>query len=270
MNSKYPGVHHNYTVKKDVIKYFTLYEDYVIKYQRGFVLGKWPKKTKDQYEHIFDRLTSPWKLIDHGSYIYTIKSPYNIIEYRAIDMGQLFKAIDKIYKRYKNYKTKPWALRLDAKEVARSFRTANKGAMWVPKDYEIVLAVCINIISTWNTRTGDWKPWSNYMFGSWPQLVHDRFQGDLKYGYAIRENKNLLTKAYYRSISHLNLKKPITRDVKFSDITNFIFAKAERGHIQAAFILGSAFITGGSRAGRIIGSFCQQYHIPIKGIKHKK
>src|SRR5690606_36605349 len=97
--------------------------------------------------------------------------------------------------------TKPWTLSLKWNEcVSTYYRKRNKGVLWVCKDYDVALMLCDNIISTWDTKTGNWKPWNN----SWSRLAHQKLSGIIKYGYiATSKNRGLISDAIIKGLSVL-------------------------------------------------------------------
>jgi hypothetical protein len=252
-------------IKKEIIRFHTQYEDFVIKNQRGNTVNIWPEKSKNQLEYLFERLVQPWKLTKHGNFLFSIQSPDHTDWFRALSTSEFFEAMDICYKASQKTgaRVRPWKLRLKANECANSYnQKKDQGALWVSKDYEVALLIAINIIATWDTKTGDWKPWP--FLGSWGTLARDHFKYELKHGYAVTKGKSIFSRALYVALKNQNPGRPLQRDVKFQDITNFVFRKGNTGMKQAAFIIASAFAVGGDRAGRIIGSFCDQYNIPKK------
>jgi hypothetical protein len=256
MRSRYNGI--NSKVKNDLINYFTRYEDYVIINQKGN-LTDWPGKAKDQAEYLFDRLVYPWALIKHNRLLFSVKDPKNTIWFRALTLKELFEALDICYKESKKSgaKVRPWKLSLKWSECVASYNQKRKKAiLWIGKDYDVALMICDNIISTWNTKSGDWKPWNN----SWSKLAHQNLTG-IKYGYiTTTKNRGGLVAGITAGLSVY--PGFLKRDMKFSDVTNFVFNEGLTGMKQAAFILATAFAVGGSNAAKIINGFHQQYGIP--------
>ena len=255
MMSKYKTL--SSRVKNDIVKFLTEYEDYVIKNQKGS-LRNWPKDAKDHAEYLFDRLVKPWKLIKHGSLLFSVKDPDNNYWFRALDLEELFKAMKICYSKSKKSgaKVKPWVLSLKWTECVSTYkRKRNRGFYWVGKDYDIALMICDNIISTWNTKTGDWKPWKN----SWSQLAHRKLVG-IKYGYIITsKNRGRLISPIRKGLSQYS--GTLKRNMKFDDVSNLVFKEGLSGMKKAAFIIATAFAVGGSRAAKIINGFHEQHGI---------
>ncbi len=241
MMSKYKNV--SFTLRWDkysIDSFFSQYEDYVIRGQSGAPINSWPKDAKEQYEYLFERLVRPWIIIKHGRLIFSIKSPNNIIWFRALDLQELFEAMKICFKKSKqeNASVKPWDLSLKWNECVTSYRIKrNYGAFWIGKDYDVALLICDNIISTWNKNTGDWKPWNN----KWSQKAYQGLTG-------IKYNK-------------IGVNSKVKNKIEFSDISNWVFSKGLKGMKQAAFIIAVAFTVGGSRAARIINGFHEQHGI---------
>lgn len=257
MMSKYKPVHS--PIKNSVITFFTQYEDYVIKNQKGS-LANWPKNAKDQSEYLFERLVTPWKLIKHGSLLFSIKDPKNTLWFRALDLQELFKALDICYKESKKSgaKVKPWTLSLKWNECVATYKQKRKrGILWVGKDYDVALMLCDNIISTWDTKTGNWKPWNN----AWSRLAHQKLSGIIKYGYiATPKNQGLISDSIMKGLSAIPGTQK--KEARFDDVSNFVFKEGLSGMKQAAFIIATAFAVGGSRAAKIINGFHEQHGIP--------
>jgi hypothetical protein len=238
--SKYKSVSFSIRWEKNsIITFFTQYEDYVIKYQKGGS-PNWPKGAEIKYEYLFERLVKPWKIIKHKGRIFSIKDPKGAFWFRALDLSELFKALDICYDKSKKSgaKVKPWKLSLKWAEcVAYYKKKRNKGYSWVKKDYDVALLIADNIISTWNTKTGDWKPWNN----KWCKLAHKNLTG-LKYNLA-------------------GVSRKVKNKTEFKDIVNWVFQNGLTGIKRAAFILATAFAVGGTRAAKIINGFHNQYGI---------
>lgn len=258
MASKYKNI--SFLLRWDknlIIAFFNQYEYYVIINQKGSRVNSWPKNAKNQYEYLFKRLVKPWTIIKHGSSLYSIKDPNNIFWFRALETKELFKAMDicnKISKRTRA-KTKPWVLSLKWSSCVLSYmKKRNTGALWIGKDYDVALTICDNIISTWDTKTGDWKPWNS----KWCKLAHNDLRHSIKYG----QFKHLGTAGVSSSITKGLNSISTTKIVTFSDISNWVHKKGSKGMKQAAFMLLVAFWIGGSRAAKIITSFRKQHGIP--------
>jgi hypothetical protein len=256
IKGKYAGA--GSSVKNDLFKFLTGYEDYVIKNQKGN-LSNWPKKATDQAEYLFDRLVYPWNLIKHGRLLFSVKDPKNNYWFRALTLKELFEALDICYNESKKSGAivKPWTLSLKWGECVNSYNQKRKKAiLWLGKDYDVTLMICENIISTWNTKSGDWKPWNN----SWSKLAHQKLTG-IKYGY-IKTTKNrggLIAGITAGLSAYPGLLK---RDMRFSDVANFVCNEGLTGMKQAAFIIATAFAVGGSNAAKIINGFHEQQGIP--------
>jgi hypothetical protein len=256
LKEKYTGA--GSSVKNDLIKFLTEYEDYVIKNQKGN-LSDWPKKAKDQAEYLFDRLVYPWNLIKHGRLLFSVKDPQNNYWFRAMTLNELFEALDICYNESKKTgaRIKPWTLSLKWTECVTSYNQKRKRAiLWLGKDYDVTLMICDNIISTWSTKTGDWKPWNN----SWSKLAHQKLTG-IKYGYmtTLKNGGGLIAGITAGLSAYPGLLK---RDMRFSDVANFVCNEGLSGMKQAAFILATAFAVGGSNAAKIINGFHEQHGIP--------
>jgi hypothetical protein len=256
MMSKYNGI--NSGIKKDVVKFHTEYEDYVIQHQRGGLIN-WTQKSKDQSEYLFDRLKNPWFLEKHGGLIFSVKDPFGNYWFRALTLNELFEALDICYKEStKSGATiKPWKLSLNWWECVLTYnKKRNRGVLWTGKDYDVALMICDNIVSTWDTKTGDWKPWNN----SWSKLAHQKLTG-IKYGYPVTTAKRggLISSVLEGISQHTG---PLKRDMKFEDVSDFVFREGFTGMKQAAFIIATAFAVGGSNAAKIINGFHEQHGIP--------
>ena len=103
MMSKYKPV--NSPIKNAVITFFTQYEDYVIKNQKGN-LANWPKNAKDQSEYLFERLVTPWKLIKHGSLLFSIKDPKNTLWFRGVGFAGIIQSTGYLLQRVKKIRRK--------------------------------------------------------------------------------------------------------------------------------------------------------------------
>ena len=116
----------------------------------------------------------------------------------------------------------------------------NKGAIWMKRDWFVALIICKNITSTWDTRTGDWKPWNN----SWCKLAHQK-PGFTINKFKLRDNK-----------------------VQYIHIARFVQTKGLGGMAKGAYIMGVAFAVGGETAGRVITGFCRDNNIPLHKIRN--
>ncbi len=256
MMSKYRGIIS--AIKQNIIKFHTDYEDYVINHQKGS-LTDWPKKAKDQSEYLFERLEKPWMLIKHESILFSIKDPTNNYWFRALTLYELFEALDICFRESaaSGAIVKSWKLSLNWWECYITYnKKRNMGSLWTGRDYDVALMICDNITSTWDSKTGDWKPWNN----SWSKLAHQKLTG-IKYG-LIKSVPDFggRTPSVLEFVKHHS--DTFKRDIKFEDISNFVFREGFTGMKQAAFILATAFTVGGSRAAKIINGFHEQHGIP--------
>ncbi len=256
MMSKYNGI--NTSLKKSIVKFHTEYEDYVIQHQKGSLFN-WPSKAKEQSEYLFERLAKPWILEKHGGLLFSIKDPAGNYWFRALTLNELFEALDICHKESikSGAAVKPWKLSLNWGEGVLTYnKKRNKGVLWTGKDYDVALLICDNIVSAWDTKTGDWKPWNN----SWSKLAHQKLTG-IKYGYPVTNtNMGGLISSVLKGLSQHT--GPLKRDMKFEDVSNFVFREGFTGMKQAAFIIATAFAVGGSNAAKIINGFHEQHGIP--------
>jgi len=256
MMSKYNGI--NSGIKKSIIKFHTEYEDYVINHQTGSLMN-WPKKATEQSEYLFERLEKPWILEKHGGLLFSVKDSLGTYRFRALTLNELFEALDICYREStaSGARVKSWKLSLNWWECVLTYnKKRNQGVLWTGRDYDVALLICDNIISTWNTKTGDWKPWNN----SWSKLAHQKLSG-IKYGYpVISTNMGGLISSVLKGLSQHT--GPLKRDMKFEDVSNFVFREGLTGMKQAAFIIATAFAVGGSNAAKIINGFHEQHGIP--------
>ncbi|MDD4108327.1 MAG: hypothetical protein PHH93_06385, partial [Prolixibacteraceae bacterium] len=235
MRSKYKDS--GTSVNKDLIRFHTEYEDYVINHQKGGLVN-WPPKAKEQSEYLFERLEKPWVLERHAGILFSIKDPLGNYWFRALNSDEYFEALDICYRESKNNnaRVKGWKLSLDWWECYTTYqKKRNNGVLWTGKDYDVALMICDNITSTWDTATGDWKPWNN----SWSGLAHRKLTG-IKYGFC-----KTGPEFGGRSPSVLEFVKhhasPAQRNINFEDIANFVFREGLTRAKQAAFILATAF-----------------------------
>ncbi len=256
MMSKYKDA--GLSIKKDIIRFHTEYEDYVIKNQRGGLVN-WPKKATEQSEFLFERLEQPWILEKHNGLLYSIKDPWGNYWFRALALNEFFEALDICFRESmtSGVRVKPWKLSLNWFECYLTYlKKRNNGFLWTGKDYDVALMICDNITSTWNSQTGDWKPWNN----PWSQLAHKKITG-IKYGFC-KAGSDFGGRApsVLEFVKHHT--SPVQRDMKFEDIANFVFREGLTGAKHAAFILATAFAVGGSRAAKLINGFHEQHGIP--------
>jgi hypothetical protein len=240
-------------VKIDITKYYEEYEDFKLRGGTSTGYQTMPSESLKKAEYLFGSWRgNPWKQITLGKGLYSIKDPRGSLWFSAIDSRELVQAIDICcYPVNKNKfpPTKPvpkmnkpgtYKLNLDYNKCKASYNQyKNKGSLWMKRDWFIALMICKNITTTWDTRTGDWKPWNN----KWCRMAHE------KPGFTINKFK--------------------LRDgkVQYIDIARFVMTKGLGGMAKGAYILGVAFAVGGDTAGKIITGFCRDNHIPLSGIR---
>ncbi|HDR50721.1 MAG TPA: hypothetical protein ENN90_03745 [Mariniphaga anaerophila] len=234
------------SVKDEIIKYHIGYEDYVLKSRSGRN-AIWPKKTLKLYAFLFEELENPWQIDNthKRKRLYSISDPNKKIWFRAISYHEMIEAIDICYKNSYKFgtktKTKNYPCRLKWNECVASYSKArNMHSKYypgmTPKDYDVALLICDNITSTWNNKTGNWKPWN--LKYRWLQLAY----WDESY------------------ISMANLRE---KNVKFSHVAAFVNTKAMKGNAMAFYILGVAYAVGGTRAAKIIKRFSSKKGINL-------
>jgi len=241
------------SVKIDITDYHNEYENHKLKTSTSGGYPTLPSQTRRKAEYLFGSWRgNPWKQITHGKGLFSIKDPYGNLWFKAIDSREIIQAIDICnYPVNKNKfpPTKPvpkvnklgtYKLKLNYKECEKSYNAnKNRGSLFMPKDWFVALMICKNITSTWDTRTGDWKPWNN----KWCKIAHD------KGGFTI--NKFKLRKG----------------KVKYIHIAQFVINKGLGGMAKGAYLMGVAFTAGGETAGKIMTSFCRTHNIPLQKIR---
>ena len=236
-------------VKIDITKYYEDFENLKLKGGTSTGYQTIPSESLKKAEYLFGNWRgNPWKQITHGKGLYSIKDPRGNLWFRAIDSRELVQAVDICcYPINKNKfpPTRPipkvnkpdtYKLKLDYKKCVVSYnQKKNEGSSYMKKDWFVALMICKNITSTWDTRTGDWKPWNN----KWCKLAHE------KPGFTINKFK--------------------LRDgkVEYIDIARFVITNGLGGMAKGAYILGVAFAVGGDTAGRVITGFCRDNNIPL-------
>jgi hypothetical protein len=260
--SKYKN--YNSPVKKELIKFHLEYEDYLLKHRSG---RKWglPPKTIKQMEFLFDKLQRPWILSKKYNYknLYIISDPNKNIWFRAIDNYQMITAADICYIASPRFgtKTKPeptYKCTLNWNECVNTYKKVrNKGTLWVPEDYDTALIISDNITSTWDSKKGDWEPWQK---NRWLIKAHNanRYinQAALRHGHQLYSGSwaEIPRKIYQKA------KQPLPkRNVNFHDVANFVHKEALKGIGVASFLIRLAWCVGGSRAGKIIGSYVKAH-----------
>jgi hypothetical protein len=239
---RYKIIKNNYKnspIKNELIKFHIRFEDYLLTNRRGYNTSL-PIKTTKQYDYLFKNLQRPWIISNKYKYkqFYIIKDPNKNIWFRAIDNRQMIPALDICYKESARFSTrtkppKTYKLGLNWKECESTYRKVrgshSKFSLWLPpKDYDVALSICDNITSTWDTRTGNWTPWSY----KWCKLAHQKI--------------------------HLSVLRSPTN---FKVIAKYVGLSGWKGIGMGGYIVGVAFAAGGSRAAAIIKKFCKEHNI---------
>ncbi len=248
MMSKYKNF--NSPIKTKIIKFHTGYEDYVFKSRSGRN-AKWPQRTLKQYSFLFKQLQNPWHIDNtyKRKRLYSISDPKKKLWFRAISYHEMIEALNICYNNASQFGTKTkikkyqcglkWSECISSYSNVRNNHSRFYPGM-TPKDYDIALLICDNITSTWDSKTGHWKPWN-------------------------KSNKWLI-KAFYAK-KYIDTNSLRNKSVKFKDVANFVRQSALRGNSWAFFMLGAAFAAGGTRAARVIKQFANKKGLDMNSSK---
>lgn len=260
------------TIKTNIEKYYTEYEDYLINNSGGNPVTT--AEMSKQIGYLTDNRGNPWEIKPHrGKIIWYIKDPNRNFWFRALNNRQLLQAIRIIRTQYSSRfpPTKPklpgkgtYKLRLNYKKCEQKYNSIkNKGTRYQRAQNLIAILICLNISKTWNTQKGDWKPWNH----SWFKLAHDKpyFQiNKFRLRHGINTNLSETVK-YWNDLAGKDSKS--NRNVEFRDVKNFVNRWSSYGNAKGAYIAAVAFTVGGETAAKIITSFCRDNNIPLHKIR---
>ncbi len=262
------------SIASKISSYYDSIENAALKYCSGSYVYTSTPKAEKQYQWLTNRLVRPWKLVPHGRLLSSIQGPNNYFHFKAIDYKQLIEALDICYKLSKRSgaAVKPYPLYLDWNECKSSFLKKYKAGSFIrgfkytfhwTADLTLALLICANICKTWNTKTGDWKPYNN----AWMKLVHKELHQQIRDGtfgfVSDRGWKGGLARGLNSALRAAGTAKKgsVKPSVKFDHIVDFIAKKHRKRMDHAAIILRGAFV-GGWRGTKVINSVHEQYGYP--------
>ncbi len=239
-------------VSMDISGFYRDYESYLIRTQKENLNYQPKPETTKKEEYLFGSWRgNPWKKTPAGTGLWIIQDPRRYTWFRGIGRLKLDEAIEicerESRKRFPPTRPVPksnpegtYKLKLDYNRCKVNYhKNKNRGSIWMKRDWFVALMICRNITSTWDTRTGDWKPWNN----KWCRIAHER-PGLTINKFKLRDGK-----------------------VEYMDIARFVISEGLSGMAKGAYIIGVAFAVGGDTAGRIITGFCRDNGIPLSKIR---
>jgi hypothetical protein len=152
--------------------FFTEYEDYLLKNRFGG-LYDWPKNAKEKYDYLTQHLARPWYIEAHPQRLFTVKNPYDITYFRAIDLPQLFLALDICYPQARGpVKTINYENGLVWEDCVSEYnkKMSEGRSYWTKNDLDIALLIADKIIRTFDSKTGIWQTDGN----KWALLVNEK------------------------------------------------------------------------------------------------
>ncbi len=255
MMTKYRGV--NTAVKKEIEIFHKEYEDYLFRNPKGYP-AVWTKNAAGQFKYLFEKLEKPWKLIKHGGSLFSISDPHGVLWFRAISSDELIIALDICFEESQKNSTrcKPAELLLSWQECKNAYSV--KKPAYSPflknKEYDIALLICDNVDSTWDSQTGEWKPWSN----PWSKAAYQKLS-KLKSEDAVNQQNMRYVKNF--SVSDKLIKDADSQKVSFDEMVNFVFYEGLAEMQNAASVLYLAFATENTRSSAIINDFYELHRI---------
>lgn len=203
---------------KNLKNFFSEYEDYLLKNRFGG-LYDWPQDAKGKYDYLTKHLVRPWNIEAHPQRFFTVKNPYNIIFFRAIDLPQLFLALDIGYKNANGpVKSVQYVSGLKWEDCVMEYnQKMTKGRVfWTKNDLDISLLVADKIIRTFDSKTGLWQTDGN----KWALLV----------------------------LKELTINK----DTRFQDVINIVSKAGLESVSKGVYAIALFWGVGGSKAVNII------------------
>lgn len=139
--------------------FHTEYEDYVLKNYRGS-LKNWSKAAQNQYDYLTKKLIRRWTIIKHSNRFFTIIDPGGVTWFRALDMDELFKALQICFLKGKGptrRKVYTHGLKWNDCVAGYNSRIKRGRSYWARVDLDISLIIAAKIIRTFDSKTGLWQ-----------------------------------------------------------------------------------------------------------------
>jgi len=176
---------------------FTEYEDYLLKSRIGG-LYDWPSRANEKYTYLTKNLVIPYKIEAHPQGFYTVKDPFDIVLFRAIDARELFVALDICYSRPNGPVVQTTLLNgLKWEECVMQYnqRIGKGPPLWPGRYLDISLMIADKIIRTFDSKTGQWQTDGN----KWALMVLEKLPIDKSTRF--QDVLNILSQANVASVS---------------------------------------------------------------------
>jgi hypothetical protein len=215
-------------ILENLKNFFADYEDYLLKSRFGG-LYDWPKDAKEKYDYLTKHLVNPWYIEAHPQRLFTIKNPVNITFFRAIDLPQLFLALDFCYQGA-NGPVKSLSringLKWEDCVMEYNHKMSKGRSYWTKNDLDISLLIADKIIRTFDNKTGLWQTGGN----KWALLVLQ--------------------------------KLTIDKNTRFQDIVNIVSQASIVSVSKGVYAIALFWGVGGSKAVNVIKGAYYRNNIP--------